>query len=403
MMTRSSLQVICAGKHDEVVSDGGGPLPDHSIFTGYFLKSLLESDSRGYISANDVMADVFHNVANDQNSYQSPHYGNVRGDGDFFFITPELKETPEGETMSDILIPYTGEDDIVILSPLDTAKMYLANNDHRIKLFDLIVDETRSLISKLSVDGFSSKGTYSDNEFFDRVNRYNEIMKIPCALQMLLAFWGNDIHEETITLLPLKLAEIIGLESGNRGWLDLRWYPIFKLLYCTGLGAIAGKKYKNLLTVLNAEITDPTQRYGNTIFIYQLYKNIESYKAMFSKFPERSRQFVPFSEYLHTELQPLADDILFTGASYERLFNKLESLLFLEHFCHDGSWGPPGRFSWMLGRGFGNDPLNDLIEEANKKGPEWDVLKAGFFKGSAENMEKTFKAGKSFNEKLRWG
>ena len=37
MLRRYSRQVLAAGKGDEVVSDGGGPKPGHSIFTGHLL------------------------------------------------------------------------------------------------------------------------------------------------------------------------------------------------------------------------------------------------------------------------------------------------------------------------------------------------------------------------------
>jgi hypothetical protein len=36
MYQRFSRQVITAGKADEVVADTGGPLPNHSVFTGHY-------------------------------------------------------------------------------------------------------------------------------------------------------------------------------------------------------------------------------------------------------------------------------------------------------------------------------------------------------------------------------
>ena len=40
MLLRPSRQVITAGKADERVADGGGPIPDHSVFTGHFLDDV---------------------------------------------------------------------------------------------------------------------------------------------------------------------------------------------------------------------------------------------------------------------------------------------------------------------------------------------------------------------------
>ena len=40
MMLRYSRQVLTAGKADETVADSGGPLPNHSVFTGHLIEGL---------------------------------------------------------------------------------------------------------------------------------------------------------------------------------------------------------------------------------------------------------------------------------------------------------------------------------------------------------------------------
>jgi len=40
MMLRYARQVLTAGKADEVVADSGGPLPNHSIFTGHLIEGM---------------------------------------------------------------------------------------------------------------------------------------------------------------------------------------------------------------------------------------------------------------------------------------------------------------------------------------------------------------------------
>lgn len=42
MYQRFSRQVITAGKVNEVVSDSGGPLPKHSVFTGHFIEGIFQ-------------------------------------------------------------------------------------------------------------------------------------------------------------------------------------------------------------------------------------------------------------------------------------------------------------------------------------------------------------------------
>jgi len=70
MLQRFARQVIAAGKADEVVADAGGPIPEHSVFTGHLLQ-VLEGNAAttdGVICANGVMAYVYEKVAKDLNS-----------------------------------------------------------------------------------------------------------------------------------------------------------------------------------------------------------------------------------------------------------------------------------------------------------------------------------------------
>ena len=87
MLTRRSCQVLTAGKADEQVADLGGPLPNHSVFTGHLLEALggKAATCEGLITANSVMTYVYAKVASDAGSQQTPHYGFISGDGDFIF------------------------------------------------------------------------------------------------------------------------------------------------------------------------------------------------------------------------------------------------------------------------------------------------------------------------------
>ena len=88
MLKRRSRQVLTAGKADQVVADAGGPIPKHSIFTGYLIQALegkAASLTDGTITAQGVMSYVYDKVAKDINSNQTPHFGHVDGDGGFYF------------------------------------------------------------------------------------------------------------------------------------------------------------------------------------------------------------------------------------------------------------------------------------------------------------------------------
>lgn len=91
MLQRCARQVITAGKADETVADGGGPLGKNSIFTGHLIHGLKgeAADESGVITANILMSYVYNNVAQDGESHQTPHYGHLYGDGDMILKTPD--------------------------------------------------------------------------------------------------------------------------------------------------------------------------------------------------------------------------------------------------------------------------------------------------------------------------
>jgi len=90
MLLRTSRQVLAAGKADEVVSDSGGPIPNHSVFTGHLIEAFQGKAATpdGILTASAVMSYVYAKVASDKNSHQTPHYGHIDGDGDMVLLAP---------------------------------------------------------------------------------------------------------------------------------------------------------------------------------------------------------------------------------------------------------------------------------------------------------------------------
>ncbi len=94
MVSRQAWQVLTAGKANQPVADGAGPYGRNSLFTSYLLEGLRDqaADERGVISGSSLMYYVYRRVSNDSRSTQTPHYGWLRGDGDFVF----RRASPQG-------------------------------------------------------------------------------------------------------------------------------------------------------------------------------------------------------------------------------------------------------------------------------------------------------------------
>lgn len=94
---RRARQIITAGGADEEVADGGPN--NHSIFTGYLIRSLEERladvDGNGVITVSEIAAFITPQVRSYSN--QTPAWGNLLGSegGDMVF------QVPQNSTMSD--------------------------------------------------------------------------------------------------------------------------------------------------------------------------------------------------------------------------------------------------------------------------------------------------------------
>lgn len=399
MLLRSSRQVITAGKADELVADLGGPRPNHSVFTGHFLDALEgnAADTEGVITANGVMNYVYQKVAQDRDSHQTPHFGYIDGDGDFIFSAPILSELQKNkEEDKDILIavssPLIEEGENEHVNTIEKTKEFLSNSLYRIKLHDLVAENTRAALTKLLDDEFSPQTQWSVNEFSNRLEKYQTVTSELLSIITLMGYWGTVEHKEILCLPSKRLASRLQVTSGNSVWLALRWYPILLLTYSAGLAAVATNNYEILYGYFSSKVTDLSSGHIDTPIIQALYNSVGNLHDAFKLLPGHERQFFPISEYLFKYFQPLLDDLLFVGSDYEAIFDRFEILLSLEH-AHERVkeghmlWGPVGRFGWKIRHGDRASPLHRFIIEAKLSGTSWAPLKAGFFDGSIEVFE----------------
>ena len=418
MLIRFVRQVITAGKANEAVADAGGPIPNHSVFTGHLLQAL-EGNAKstdGSITANGVMAYVYDKVSKDEHSRQTPHFGFLDGEGDFVFHS-QILDRKEGEEKisKDVLVEvsidvnqHNQENDRSNLIRL--TKEYISDERHRIKLDDLLTEELRKTLSHLNNENFPSRTQSITNEdILNRLQKYELTTKRLESLIIPLSYWGSRNYSSIIKKAISRLADHIGCSDGMSVWLELRWYPLLLLLYCGGISAIAADSYQNLSSLLLAETnsTCETDKFEPTILqVGRAVLELIRYKV-FKKLPQHQRHYAPVSEYLFKILQPSLEDILFLGNSYELLFDRFEIMFALIHADlldqkHGGHlWGPFGRFAWKYCSNTSN-VYNDIKREASSLENEWPPIKAGFFSSSYERFREIVENYEELIKKLGW-
>jgi len=414
MLLRYSRQVLTAGKANEIVSDAGGPIPGHSVFTGHFIEALegKAASESGIITANGVMAYVYERVARDEHSHQTPHYGFIDGDGDLIFKAPILesleKEEKEGK---DVLIaipssmPITNTD--ASGSMVSLTKEYLSDSRYTIRLHDLVAQELREVLLKTSTDNFANRGIdWSVGEFRRRLNEYEWAVDDLLHMLSCIAYWGKQEHLSVVKMALTRLTDRLETRDGLVVWLALRWYPVMLLFYCAGISALASDRYDTLSAALLTRTGTPLASASSIPLTLAIGEATKELVDAFKQLPGHERQYVPRSEYLFKLLQPILDDLLFLGRDYEQHFDRFEVLVALVHADlksqeSTGFWGPPGRFAWKIRHHDGN-PLIELIADANRQKESWGPLRAGLFGGDYARFEKTANEYVNYVSRLGW-
>jgi hypothetical protein len=405
MLRRYSRQVLTAGKEDELVADEGGPRPGHSIFTGHLLEALAgkAASKSGFITANGVMAYVYDRVATDHHSDQTPHYGFIDGDGDFIFSelpADALADNPTKGTDVVVEVPATlidQHDPTTEEQQLGLVKEYLSEPRFRIKLDDLVSANVRAAILKTSDEKFPlhvANATGAD--VAARLKSYEDAIRPLQANAVLLGKWATADQIPTLTTLMARMSDnCVKPLGGSTLWLGMRWYPLSLLAYSAGIAALSAENYAAFVAVHTKKVDTRTRRIGNTavpiiVPIVDAMLDLTQTNA-WKCLPGHEKHYTPESEYLFKTLQPVLEDLLFLGGSYEQLFDRYEILrawLYADLTGH--GWGPVGRFGWKHSSRMSSDsPYTELRTEAEQQRDQWGPIKAGLFRGSYPRFEQT--------------
>jgi hypothetical protein len=406
MLGRHARQVLTAGKADEEVADGDGPRAGNSLFTGHLLDALdgAAATKDGYLTANGVMAYVYDRVAKDQHSQQTPHYGFIDGDGDFIFsaFPPDLLAN-DAKGGKDVLVgvPATLIDQEETTAEEDRTerlKEYLSEPKYRIKLDDLVTSGVRRAILASGDKKFPLQSARpSVEDVASRVRAYEEVIRPIQGMTVLLGKWANAEQRPVLENMFARLSDSnTGLASGMVVWIGMRWYPISFLLYVGGIAALSSGNYANLasmhMTQVEAQQRSDRGAVELIVPVVDGLLDLERSNA-WKLLPGYERNYAPHSEYMFKAVQPVLEDVLFLGASYEQLFDRYEifrALLYAD--IEDARWGPVGRFGWKYtGRMRQSNPYSELRAEAALRKDSWPPLRVGLFRGSYARFEEVAK------------
>lgn len=414
IMTRRGRQGLAAGKSDQLVSDAGGPLPGHSVFTGYLLKGMRgdAADKNGVLTANGLSSFLYQTVSSDYDSSQTPAHGTLDGEGDFvFYPDPVVSKSPSVECEKTIEVP------VVVSLAADESrefssqvKRFLADDSKAIALDDLLVGELRRMLGLIGADRVEMSGKeFSEETIQRRLGNYEEETRPLRTAMASIGYWGREDHAPLVQKILLRLAESTVASSGVSGWLALSHFPFLLSFYSFSMAAVIGGKYRQLSEVIKGRVGGKSRDLcGQPILLAAGKSYLELIRSeLFKQLGPHKRQYAPASEYIHLLLQPEFDDLLFLGESYEDWFDQFEAFFGLAYVHQEGQtehvWAPAGRYAWKYRYGSGDDPISRMKKAVKQECDNWAPLKAGFFGGSAASFSSTAeRMEEGFLLKLKW-
>jgi hypothetical protein len=291
-----------------------------------------------------------------------------------------------------------------------TVKRYLVDPGAKIRLRDLIHEETEKLVTELNEAKFSPYNQTEVEpavELAKRIEKYEALCETLISIMVTGCYWGNQQQAKLWTQCLERIANPSEITSGLVHLEKLRRYPSLLLLYGGGLAAVSARNYESLGALL---IQPGIRDHGGQerALCSGVYPEavIETQFAQF--LPGLERRFTPVSDRLIEKLRMPLREYAPRDEEFQTVFDRFEYMLGLIHAnlnrqqIQNGWYGPVGRFRWR-GRDFPQSQIMHRVgQEIATDGANWPPLKAGLFDGDLDQVMEAKTRFDAFLKGINW-
>ncbi|OHW40717.1 SIR2 family protein [Pseudomonas sp. 06C 126] len=276
---------------------------------------------------------------------------------------------------------------------VSSAKRFLAKQEYRIQLDDLVHQESERLLSQIGSADFSQPYQWTSKELQSYALRYEAVSEALIKICGVLGRWGDKEGSELPLVLELiralhTHAESVG--SGNTGYIGLRSYPALLIFTAYGLGLTRSERWGTLHKLFTAQLhltyRGPA-RIIDTLFLWKWkgaendqWKNMEGYKD----------RKTALSDYLLSLFSDYSKPFMGLVSDFELLYERFEilgSLAFFESEAENKdaiqeslAKNPRNGWAWMVvGRsGWHSSNASRILAEVESDPFKSILLEAGF-------------------------
>jgi len=315
-------------------------------------------------------------------------------DADSFFTDLQQKI----ETLEAVARPHPLTTDLLV----GTAKRYLAREEFRIQLADLVAAEMTRARNGAQERGLSASGQFSEAQFIERVATYEALYEPLVRIGLVMGRWGSDsefgLARDTLQSLAQRPEP-----NGLVAWLQMMTYPAALFFTAYAIGAVKSGRLEMLHRWLTIPIVRDRRQEEDVAYSMLLGEHWEgSDQNLWNTLDKSRRKRTPFNDHMALLFQAWRGSEFFDDADVEVTFEWLEILVAIVMSCRstnkerleeilqgkDGQrnflWTLSGRITWncenqerllrrmttdptataLLAAGFGHDrEMLDLLDQ----------------------------------------
>ncbi len=272
-----------------------------------------------------------------------------------------------------------------------TVKRYLVDPTAKIRLHDLVHEETEGLFREINGPAFDGNQRLTQHkEIHTRLEKYGALSETLLSILVTGCYWG-DAGATALWVSSLqRIANLAGVDGTQLYLLRLRRYPALLLLYGAGMAACATGNYETLAAILTKpKVKEKLPGLNNDSICAQVFPLAINMNNELNSQPSFSDSSYPFNGHLFHKLRGFFREYLPRDEDYEEVFDRFGYLFGLVHADLNrfepndrvGWYGPEGWFQWR------NKTIQKISTEMETAGADWPLLKAGLFAGSPQQAK----------------
>lgn len=269
----------------------------------------------------------------------------------------------------------------------DEIKDLIAKPENRIKLHDLLHEETEKLfavIDRLEIPAGSGEDVIAASR--EWIAKAGEAAANLMKIFAYGCYFGTDAQAY---LWPKTLERLATPHNSTEFQRKLELYPIMLIMYAGGMSAIAAHNYSSVRSLLSSQVaSEYSSEKGPLAYMVNGWLIDQQTANVILELSSRT----PISEQVFKTIAKVLPPSLISEPDLSTAFNDWDILLSMTVAHHTSReeahrlWVPVGRFAWH------RDSFSNIQRQLDLEGADWPILSIGMFDRDLNKAKEALKA-----------